>query len=353
MEILIQDIRYALRGMRRAPGFTAAAILTLALGMGATTAIFSVIRAVLLSPLPYAEPERRVAVWSKWVGFDKTWLADGELMDYRRMVPSFESVAGWDAGEANLTGGEGEAARVGMAAVTANTFATLGARPQIGRAFTDDEDRPGGAPVAVLGYGLWQNRYGGDPDVLEKVIELDGVPRRVVGVMPRGFALPTDYTVNAAEPSQVWIPLQIDPKEISHGNHGLYAAAALVARRDGRARHGGAEDARGQPHAAGRLSGGDALRRVRGAGREGDPRQRPARARAGVRRGPVPAADGVRERGQPPARAGGRPGARDLRARRDRRGQGASDAAAADRELRPRRSRAACSGSSSPGSACA
>ena len=228
MEILIQDIRYALRGMRRAPGFTAAAILTLALGMGATTAIFSVIRAVLLSPLPYAEPERRVAVWSKWVGFDKTWLADGELMDYRHLVPSFESVAAWDAGEANLTGGEGEAARVGTAAITANTFSTLGARPQIGRGFTDDEDRPGGAPVAVLGYGLWQNRYGGDPDVLDKVIELDGVARRVVGVMPRGFALPTDYTVNAAEPSQVWIPLQIDPKEISHGNHGLYGAAALV-----------------------------------------------------------------------------------------------------------------------------
>ena len=228
MEILIQDIRYALRGMRRAPGFTAAAILTLGLGMGATTAIFSVIRAVLLSPLPYAEPERRVTVWSKWVGFDKTWLADGELMDFRRMVPSFESVAAWDAGEANLTGGEGEAARVGMAAITANTFATLGARPQVGRPFTDDEDRPGGPPVAVLGYGLWQNRYGGDPDVLEKVIELDGVRRRVVGVMPRGFALPTDFTVNAAEPSQVWVPLQIDPKDISHGNHGLYGAAALA-----------------------------------------------------------------------------------------------------------------------------
>ena len=228
MEILIQDVRYALRGMRRAPGFTAAAILTLALGMGATTAIFSVIRAVLLSPLPYAEPERRVMVWSRWVGFDKTWVADGELMDYRRLVSSFESVAAWDSGEANLTGGESEAARIGMAAVTANTFSTLGARPRVGRGFTDDEDRPGGAPVAVLSFGLWQNRYGGDPDVLGRVIELDGVARRVVGVMPRGFALPTDYTLSAAEPSQVWIPLQIDPAEISHGSHGLYAAAALV-----------------------------------------------------------------------------------------------------------------------------
>ena len=265
MEILIQDIRYALRGMRRAPGFTAAAILTLALGMGATTAIFSVIRAVLLSPLPYAEPERRVAVWSKWVGFDKTWLADGELMDYRRMVPSFESVAGWDAGEANLTGGEGEAARVGMAAVTANTFATLGAQPQVGRGFTDDEDRPGGAPVAILGYGLWQNRYGGDPDVLEKVDRAGRRPaprgrRDAAGVRAadrlhdqRGRAVAG--LDPAADRSEGHLARQ--PRPVRGGG--------ARPRRDGRARHGGAEDARGQPHAAGGLSGGDALRRVRGA----------------------------------------------------------------------------------------
>ncbi len=227
MEILIQDIRYALRGMRRAPGFTAAAILTLALGMGATTAIFSVIRAVLLSPLPYVEPERRVMIWSRWKDFEKTWVADGEVMDYRRLVPSLESVAAWGTDEANLTGGGAEPVRVGMAAITANTFATLGARPLVGREFTDEEDRPGGAPVAVLGYGLWQNRYGGDPAALGQIIELDGVARRIVGVMPRGFALPTDYTVSATEPSQVWIPAQIDPKELSR-NHGYYAAGTLV-----------------------------------------------------------------------------------------------------------------------------
>ena len=227
MEILIQDIRYALRGMRRAPGFTTAAVLTLALGMGATTAIFSVIRAVLLSPLPYAEPERRVMIWSRWKDFEKTWVADGEVMDYRRLVPSLESVAAWGTDEANLTGGGAEPVRVGMAAITANTFATLGARPLVGREFTDEEDRPGGAPVAVLGYGLWQNRYGGDSKALGQIIELDGVARRIVGMMPRGFALPTDYTVSATEPSQVWIPAQIDPKELSR-NHGYYAAGTLV-----------------------------------------------------------------------------------------------------------------------------
>ena len=227
MEIFLQDVRFALRGMRRAPGFTAAAVLTLALGMGATTAIFSVIRAVLLAPLPYAEPDRRVMVWSRWIGFDKTWVADGEVMDYRRMVPSLESVAAWDAGEANLTGGGAEPVRVGTAAVTANTFSTLGAVPRLGRGFTEDEDRPGGPPVAVISDGLWRNRYGADDAALGGTIELDGVARRIVGVMPRGFALPTDFTVNAAEPSQVWTPIQFDPKEISHGNHGYYAAGAL------------------------------------------------------------------------------------------------------------------------------
>jgi putative ABC transport system permease protein len=225
--IFLQDVRYALRGMRRAPGFTAAAVLTLALGMGATTAIFSVIRAVLLSPLPYAEPERRVMIWSRWKAFGKTWVADAELYDYRRRCPSFERIAAWGSGEANLTGG-GEPVRIGTASVTAETFETLGARPILGRAFTPEEDRPGGPPVAVLGYGLWQNRFGGDPGVLGRAIELDGVSRRVVGVMPRGFALPTDFTVDAAAPSQLWIPLQIDTAQLTR-NHGLYAAGKLVA----------------------------------------------------------------------------------------------------------------------------
>src|SRR3954451_18344625 len=125
METFLQDLRYALRGMRRAPGFTSAAVLTLALGMGATTAIFSVIRAVLLAPLPYDQPERRVMIWSRWKDFDKTWLADGEVMDYRRECPSLESVAAWGSDAANLTGG-GEPIRIGIASVTANTFDTLG-----------------------------------------------------------------------------------------------------------------------------------------------------------------------------------------------------------------------------------
>ena len=226
MEVFWQDVRYALRGLRRSPGFAAAAVLTLALGMGATTAIFSVVRSVLLAPLPYAEPGRRVMIWSRWKDFEKTWVADGEVADYRRLVPSLESVAAWSADEANLTGG-GEPVRVGVGSITANAFDTLGARPLLGRGFTEEEDRPGGEPVAVLAHGLWQNRFGGDPGVLGRSIELDGVARRIVGVMPRGFALPTDFTVRTAEPTQVFVPVQFDPKELSHGNHGYYAAGLL------------------------------------------------------------------------------------------------------------------------------
>src|SRR6186713_1451255 len=103
METFLQDLRYALRGMRRSPGFTAAAILTLALGMGATTAIFSVIRAVLLAPLPYAEPDRRVMIWSRWVGFDKTWLSEQEVVDYRTQSRTLSAVAAWDTAQQNLT----------------------------------------------------------------------------------------------------------------------------------------------------------------------------------------------------------------------------------------------------------
>jgi putative ABC transport system permease protein len=227
MENFFQDVRYAFRSMRRSPGFSVAAILTLALGMGATTAIFSVVRAVLLSPLPYSHPERRVMIWSRWADFEKTWVADAEVYDYRRMCPSLQSVAAWDPGRANLSDG-GDSVRIGIASVTANTFETLGARPLAGRGFTAEEDLPGGAPVAVLSWSLWQNRYGGDPAMLGRTLRLDGISRRVVGIMPKGFALPTDFTVDSAEPGQAWIPLQIDPKQISHDGHNFYAAATLA-----------------------------------------------------------------------------------------------------------------------------
>jgi len=179
---MLQDIRLAVRALLKSPGFATAALLTLALGIGATSAIFSVVKAVLLTPLPYAEPEKRVLIWSRWVSFDKTWLSDQEIVDYRTFSKTMTAIAGWSSGQQNLTG-DGEPVRVGVGFVTANTFDVLGARPLIGRGFTADEDRPGGPPAAVLGYQLWQARYGGDPAVIGRKLLLIDVKFVLLGLI--------------------------------------------------------------------------------------------------------------------------------------------------------------------------
>jgi putative ABC transport system permease protein len=221
---LKSDLVHAVRAFGRTPGFTAAAVGTLALGIGANAAMFSVVSAVLLAPLPYQEPERRVMIWSRWTGFDKTWLSEAEVADYRRFCPSLESVAAWSTGQANLVG-DGDPLRVRVAEVTANAFDTLGTAPRLGRTFTDLEDRVGGEPVVVISDGLWRRRYAGDPEILGRTILVDGKSRRIVGVMPAGFRLPTDFGEDAAEPTELWTPLAMTGEQ--RGNHGLYAAAAL------------------------------------------------------------------------------------------------------------------------------
>lgn len=222
-----QDLTAAARGLRRAPGFAAAAALTLALGIGATSAIFAVVNAVLLAPLPYADAERRVALWNRWTGFDKTWLSELETIDYRRLCRTLESVAAWSSGQANLTGG-GEPVRVGYAEVTPNTFAVLGSRPIAGRTFAEGDDREGFDRVVVIGHRLWQAYYGGEMDVVGRELQLDGVARTIVGIMPPGFQLPTDFGEDAAEPTQLWVPLYLDPASTDRGNHGYYGAAVLA-----------------------------------------------------------------------------------------------------------------------------
>ncbi|MGD9905227.1 MAG: ABC transporter permease [Vicinamibacterales bacterium] len=215
------------RGLLRALGFAAAALVTLALGIGATAAIFTVVRAVLLAPLPYSEPDRRVQVWSRWVSFDKTWLSDQEIFDYQRLARTLTDVAGWTSAQQNLTG-DGEPLRVGVGLVTANTFDVLGATPLLGRVIAPAEDRPNAPPVAVLGYPLWQTRYGGDPSIVGRRILLNDVPVEVVGVMPQGFRLPTDFTEEAAEPTELWRALQLDEANAQRGSHGYYGAAVLA-----------------------------------------------------------------------------------------------------------------------------
>jgi predicted permease len=224
---MVHDLKLAVRGLLRSPGFAAAALVTLALGIGATSAIFSVVKAVLLTPLPYAEPDRRVMIWSRWVSFDKTWLSDQEIVDYRTLSQTMTDVAGWGIGQQNLTG-DGEPVRVGVGSVTANAFDVLGTRPLLGRTFTAAEDQPNGPAAVIIGYDLWQARYGGDPNVIGRKLLLNDLPAEVVGVMPKGFKLPTDFTGDAAEPTELWRPFQMDMQNLTRGSHGYYAAAVLA-----------------------------------------------------------------------------------------------------------------------------
>ena len=227
MDTLGQDVRGAVRSLWNNPGFAGAALLTLALGIGATSAVYSVVKAVLLAPLPYADPDRRVLIWSRWISFDKTWLSTQEVADYRNFSRTLTDVAAWNTGQQNLTG-DGEPVRVGVGFVTANAFDVLGAGPHVGRTFSAAEDRPNGPPVAVLGHPLWQAVYGGDPSIVGRTILLNDVPVEVIGIMPEGFRLPTDFTRDAAEPTQLWRPLQIDEQNLNRGNHGLHGAAVLA-----------------------------------------------------------------------------------------------------------------------------
>jgi putative ABC transport system permease protein len=224
LETLWQDLRFGARTLARNPGFAVVAVLTLALGIGANAAIFSVVNAVLLRPLPWTEPDRAIMIWSRWTAFDKTWVASGELMDYRRRARTLEQVAAWADGQVNLTG-DGDPERVAAGGVTANTFSTFGVRPLFGRTFTAQEDVPNGPDVVVLGHALWSRRYAADPAIVGRSILIDGRPSEVVGVMPRDFVLPTDF--QNPEPSQLWTPLQLDPASTDHGSHGLHAAARL------------------------------------------------------------------------------------------------------------------------------
>jgi predicted permease len=226
VESLRQDVTHAIRGLIKSPGFAAASLITLALGIGATSAIFSVVKAVLITPLPYASPERTVQIFTRWTAFEKTWIADQEVVDFRNMAKTVTAIAAFDSGQQNLTG-DGEPIRVGVGFVTANTFDVLGARPLLGRVMTPEEDVPNGAEVAILGYPIWQTRYGGDPNIIGRRVNINDVQVEVIGVMPEGFRLPTDFGDEAAEPTQLWRPIRFDMTHLSR-NHGYYAVATLA-----------------------------------------------------------------------------------------------------------------------------
>ena len=222
METFLQDMRYALRTLLKRPAFTVIVVLALALGIGANTAIFSVVNAILLRPLPYKNPDRIVMVWmdNHKLGVDQDWHSYPNYSDYRDQSSTFEDVAAFNDRSFNLTG-TGDPVRVVGAWTTANLFQVLGVDPILGRAFSGEEETPGKDLVAVLSYGLWQRRFGSDPNVIGQPISLNGVDRTIVGVMPPTFRFPEKTT-------ELWIPLAAGPQlKQARGSFWLKAVGRL------------------------------------------------------------------------------------------------------------------------------
>lgn len=206
METLIKDIRYAVRMLLRNRAVTAIALLALALGVGANSAIFSVVNAVLLRPLPYAEPDRLVAVAETDTRGDKDTdsVAYLNYSDWRDQNTVFERIAVYRSGDFILSGA-GEAERLPGTVASASLFPLLGASPLLGRAFLPEEDQVGGGKVVMLSFGLWQRRFAGDPNVIGQALTVDGQSFTVIGVMPAGFKFPIQ-----AAPVELWLPITFD-----------------------------------------------------------------------------------------------------------------------------------------------
>jgi len=205
-------MRQAAVGLRRVPGFTALCVLTLGVAIGADTAVFSIVDAVLLRPLPYPRADRLVALWHTLprLGLEQVGQSDASYLLYRAHRHALADLAIYRHGLVNLTGGD-VAERVPSARATSTLFSVLGVPPAMGRVFAPAEERPGGPPVVLLSDGLWRRKLGGDRAVLGRTVRIDGVTTQVIGVMPAGFAFPDIDT-------ELWLPLPIDPAKTAAGN---------------------------------------------------------------------------------------------------------------------------------------
>ena len=218
----LHDLRYALRMLLKNPGFTIVAVIALALGIGANTAIFSVVNTVLLRPLPYRDPERLVMVWedASKHGYPRDTPAVANYVDWRDQNQVFESMAAIADESFNLTGA-GDPERLEGRSVSANLFPMLGVDPQIGRVFSAAEDQPGAQRVVLLSYGLWQRRFGGDPSIVGKPLTLNGESYVVIGVMPARFQFPSSD-------DQAWVPIAFTQEQAANRRrHYLQVIAKL------------------------------------------------------------------------------------------------------------------------------
>jgi putative ABC transport system permease protein len=222
MTSIFQDLRYGLRTLLKRPGSTLVALLTLALGIGVNTAIFSAVDSILLRPLPLKDPERLVSIWERGVrqGINQNEVAPANFFDLRNQSQAFESIGAHGPQDINLTG-DAEPERLNGELVTANVFSILGVEPALGRTFLQNEDQPGQHRVVVLSERLWQRRFNGDPSIVNRNVTLNGESFTVAGVMPRGFFFPERET-------ELWIPWSMEPEQASgRGDHYLRLIARL------------------------------------------------------------------------------------------------------------------------------
>jgi putative ABC transport system permease protein len=227
MDTVLQDLKFAARMLWKNRGITLTAVITLALGIGANTAIFSVLDAVLFRPLPYPQPERLVKVWGRFTGIglpkDQNWVSPPEYHDLIGLARSFSEIGTATTSAFNM-GVHGTPEQLSGAVATPSLFRVLGVNAQLGRTFTDEEGQPGQNGVVLLSDGLWQRAFGGDPNVLGRTIQVNGVPKTVVGVLPAGFTYPGFSGI------EMWAPLAFGPSDLdpnNRGNHGNEVVARL------------------------------------------------------------------------------------------------------------------------------
>jgi putative ABC transport system permease protein len=222
VQTIFQDLRYGVRLLLRRPAFTLIAIVTIALGIGANTAIFSLVSAVLLRPLPYEEPERLVMVWedASFIGFPENSPAPANYADWKAQNSVFEDIAAYGHAGFDLTS-DGEPEKVSGNAVSASFFPLLGVKPQLGRTFLPEDEKPGATKVVVLAHRLWESRFGGDSGIIGRSILLDNESYTVIGVMPANFQHGPTYL-------RLWVPMALTPEELAdRDNHYLEVIARM------------------------------------------------------------------------------------------------------------------------------
>ena len=227
MQTLLQDIRYGFRMLLRRPAFTVVAVATLALGIGANTAIFSVVNAVLMRTLPYQEPERLVALWETNAQpgqevNDRNEVAMGNFLDWRAQASAFDEIAALTYSNVNLTG-VGEPEQIQGAVVTTNLLSVLGVQPATGRSFSAEEEKPESPRTVIVSYGLWQRRFGSDTELVGKTLTLNGNAVVVVGIMPPSF----DFEFPITRQVDMWMPMRIAASNTDRQSHYLYVVGRL------------------------------------------------------------------------------------------------------------------------------